>query len=118
MTYITVPNPCPPRITCPPIPEYDIGTVTITVAGDSYTASAGAPGMTASQLATNLANLINAGSLVSASVSGATITLTSRVNGSQTNYGLSTSYTYNTTYFGFPAFTATASGPTLTGGTD
>jgi hypothetical protein len=116
--YVTVPSPCPPRITCPTIPEYDIGTVTITVAGDSYTASAGSPGMTASQLATNLATAINSGSLVSASVSGATITLTSRVNGSQTKYSVSTSYTFNTTYFGSPAFTATASAPTLTGGTD
>jgi pimeloyl-ACP methyl ester carboxylesterase len=96
---------------------YEYGTVYLGVGGDTYSASYSG-GETAAQLVANLANAINSGSLVSASVSGSTITLTSKVNGSLTNYSLSTSYTYDTTHFSSPAFTGSTSGASLTGGTD
>lgn len=96
---------------------YNSGAVTITVGGNSFTAGYSGT-KSASQIAADLASQINLSSLVSATVSGATITLTSRVNGLLTNYSLSTSYTFDTENFSSPAFTAIASGPTLTGGSD
>jgi phage tail sheath gpL-like len=96
---------------------YNSGTVTVTVAGNSFTVSyLGTE--TAAELAASLAAQINLSPLVSATVSGATITLTSRFNGAQTNFALATSYTFDTANFTAPAFTAVASGPTLTGGSD
>lgn len=97
------------------------GTIWVNIGGDifsvAYSGSIKQQGL--SILATNLANAINAGpSLVTASVSGPTITVTSKVKGALTNYGLSTWYAYDTRYFSTPAFTATLSAPTMTGGTD
>jgi pimeloyl-ACP methyl ester carboxylesterase len=113
------PEPLPSPPNCPiTIPE--TGTVSVTVGGQSFTASYATS--TAAQIATSLANAMNyADSPVSAVVtgtSGTTITITSSVKGSRTNYTLSTSYTYNTIYFSSPAFVASASGAMLTGGTD
>jgi pimeloyl-ACP methyl ester carboxylesterase len=101
---------------CPvTIPE--TGTVSVIIGGQVFTASYGST--TTSAIATSLATAINyPDSRVTATVSGATISLTSSVKGAATNYSLATSYTYNTTYFSSPAFTATASGASLTGGTD
>lgn len=96
---------------------YEYGTVYLSVGGDTYFASYSGT-ETAAQLAASLANGINSGSLISASVSSSKITLTSKVNGSLTNYSLSTSYTYDTTHFSSPAFTPSASGSSLSGGTD
>jgi len=42
----------------------------------------------------------------------------SKVNRALTNYSLSTWLAYDTRYFAAKAFTATLSGPALTGGTD
>jgi phage tail sheath gpL-like len=91
--------------------------VTIAVGGNSFSAEYSGT-KSASQIAADLASQINLSPLVSATVSGATITLTSRVHGLQTNYTLSASYTFDTENFSSPAFTANASGPTLTGGSD
>jgi YD repeat-containing protein len=52
---------------------------------------------------------------VSAPASGSTVYITATSDGSQTDYQLSTSYTFNSP-FTTPAFTSTASGSTLTGG--
>jgi RHS repeat-associated protein len=52
---------------------------------------------------------------VSASASGSTVYITATSDGSQTDYQLSTSYTFNSP-FTSPAFTSSASGSTLTGG--
>ena len=75
-----------------------------------------------SSLAATLAAEINSTSpLVFATVSGVSaniITITATVNGSATNYPLSTSYGFNTSNFSSPAFQAAASGPSLTGGVD
>jgi len=52
---------------------------------------------------------------VSASASGSTVYITATTAGAQTNYQLSTAYTFNSP-FSSPAFTSSASGSTLTGG--
>jgi RHS repeat-associated protein len=71
---------------------------------------------TASQIASILASAVSSsGAGVSASASGSTVYITATGEGSQTDYQLSTSYTFNSP-FTTPAFTATASGSTLTGG--
>lgn len=75
-------------------------------------------GVSVIRFANALASAINAGSLVSASVSGSTVYLTARENGVNTNYSLVTSYSYNTSEFTSPAFTASASGSAMTGGTN
>ncbi len=116
-TYIPIPGCSPPRTrTCSQL-IYEYGTIYVTIAGDTYSASYSGT-KTSSQIATDLANAMNAGSLVTATVSASTVTFTSRVNGSLTNYSLTTSYTYDTTDFSAPAFTPSASGPSMTGGTD
>ncbi len=87
---------------------------------------------TGSQIATNLASAINSGSsgclpLFSVMANGTTISITSLLKGAATNYSLSASSTYNpscttangqTYCFTSPAFTASASGSSLTGGTN
>ena len=100
---------------CPQqIPES--GTVTVTVGSFSATAAYGGT-ETAAQIATSLANALNGSGIVGATVSGSTIYITSTINGAATNYPLSTSYTFNSPYTS-PAFTSTASGSALTGGTN
>jgi hypothetical protein len=96
---------------------YENGTVGVSIGGDYYYANySGTEGSSA--IASALATAINAGSLVSASVSGSTVYLTARENGVNTNYSLVTSYSYNTSEFTSPAFTASASGSAMTGGTN
>src|SRR5581483_5742064 len=69
------------------------------------------------QLANSLATKLNgSNSPVTATVAKSKITLTSRTTGTASNYPLSTSVTHSS-YFANASFTATASGPTLTGGT-
>jgi RHS repeat-associated protein len=81
---------------------------------------------------TYVANCINANtSYVTATVSGYTVNITANGNGSNTNYTLSAYTTYDSSqgytdpntgafvpYFSQPSLTATASGSSLTGGTD
>jgi pimeloyl-ACP methyl ester carboxylesterase len=102
---------------------WEYGSVWVNIGGDTYTVSYGGNPIkpvpySTSTLATNLATAINKGSLVSATVSGSTITVVSNVKGALTNYSLGTHYSYDTRDFSSPAFTAALSGPTLTGGTD
>jgi pimeloyl-ACP methyl ester carboxylesterase len=101
---------------CPAtIPE--TGTVSITVGSQTFMVGYG-PTNTAAGLASSLAGQINSqSSLISASVSGSTVTITSTINGAATNYPLSTSYTFNSPYTS-PAFWSYASGSSLTGGTN
>jgi len=100
--------------------SYDSGTVSITVNGhqDSVPFS-GNPisSSTANSIASALATQINgdSGSSVTATASGAKVTLVSKQSGSITNYPLTTSYT---SPLGLWSFSSSASGPTLTGGTD
>jgi len=96
---------------------YESGSVIVTIGGNSYSASYSGT-ESATQLASALATQINSGSLVSASVSNTTITLVAKEDGANTNYSLAASYTFDTTNFSSPAFTASLSGSTLTGGTN
>jgi hypothetical protein len=57
-------------------------------------------------------------SLISATVSGSTISIKATINGTATDYPLAASYGFDTNDFSAPAFQGTASGPSLTGGTD
>lgn len=71
-------------------------------------------------IASQIANNFNADSKspVTASLNGTTITFTAKVNGANTNYPFSVSESWDTSNFSSPGYTATASGATLTGGTD
>jgi len=90
--------------------------VTVWVNGQSYSVQyTGSTNSSASLVA-----LMNTpSSLISAQQTppnGSTITITSTVDGSATDYPLSTSFGFNTSNFSTPAFQAMASGPSLTGG--
>lgn len=65
-----------------------------------------------------LANACNdyPGSLVTATVSGSKVTITSKLRGSATDYAVSHSYTWNSSYFGDSAFTVVQSSAAMTGG--
>jgi hypothetical protein len=100
-------------------PTYDSGQIAITVNGftatASYSHSAGQ--RNANQLANALSTSLNApSSPVVASVSKSKISLTSKLTGTASNYPLSASVTHSSS-FANASFTATVSGPTLTGGT-
>jgi hypothetical protein len=97
---------------------YDSGQIQITV--NSFTVSTNysrsANQKTATQLANSLAAKLNVqSSPVTATVSKAKITMTSKATGTAANYPLSASVTHSS-YFAKASFTATPSGPTLTGG--
>jgi hypothetical protein len=100
-------------------PTYDTGQVAITVNGFTATATYGrsAGQRNANQLANALATSLKAqSSPVIASVSKSKISLTSKLTGTASNYPLSASVTHSSS-FANASFTATVSGPTLTGGT-
>jgi hypothetical protein len=99
---------------------WDTGGVTVTVNG--FSASAGY-GQTSSSfsIAQAIANIFNTScsSPVTATVSGDTIALAARKNGTATNYSLSArSSSDDPKDFPTPSFTVTTSGPSLTGGTN
>jgi RHS repeat-associated protein len=98
---------------------YDSGTFSITVNGHTNTVSYG-QGDTPSSIASNLASAINADSsaFVTASASGAVITFTAKTSGAGYFYSLSSSTTYNTTYFNHASFYSSFPYPTLMGGSD
>jgi hypothetical protein len=122
-------SPCPPNphATCVETMS-ETGTISITIAGITFSTTYGGYPSTAN-LAAALAMQMNGPlSPISATVSGSTINISSTVSGADTNYPLSTSFTFNQecnlTYgssaclFYSPAFTAVASGSQLTGGTN
>lgn len=96
---------------------FDSGSVWVTVNGTQATASYGQGDTTASvaqKLQTAMASLP-----VTVSLSGSTLNLTAKTNGSATNYSLSAgSSTSQPGTFSSPSFTVSVSGPSLTGGTD
>jgi RHS repeat-associated protein len=95
---------------------YDAGTVTVTVNGVASSGGYG-KGSTTSTIASAIATAINSqtGAFVTATASGATVTLTTKT-GMGGNYSLSVSViSGNPVQFPIPSFTASASGPTLTG---
>jgi RHS repeat-associated protein len=100
------------RFVCATAP--DNGSVWISVNGVKETAFFG-DGSTAAGIASGLASLFNSdpASPATASLSGTTITLTSKAVGSGTNYSLSVGQTSHAN-----SFIPSASGATLTGGVD
>ncbi|MGH9509004.1 MAG: hypothetical protein ACRD2M_03635, partial [Terriglobales bacterium] len=109
-----------PPYTCNPVTIYDTGTIQITAGGFSRSVTYGQTS-TAANRASSLASAFNAApsSPVTAAASGAVITFTAKATGSATNYSLTASSTTDDPgRFGVASFTATPSGPTLTGGTD
>jgi len=96
------------------------GAVTVWVNGQSYSVQYTGSTNSSASLAASLVALMNTpSSLISAQQTppnGSTITITSTVDGSATDYPLSTSFGFNTSNFSTPAFQAMASGPSLTGG--
>jgi len=129
-------NPCPTNlhINCPPpILLQEIGTVSVIVGGDTFTVSYPLAGYltstTSALLASALASQINNRALpvVTATVSGSTITITSTINGLATDFPLATSFSFNQEcnlsgtsgcLFSSPAFSAGPTGSQLTGGTN
>lgn len=100
----------------PQRPGPDTGVVSVTVNGVTFSMSYDMPGQTADEVAAGLASEINSqppDSAVSATISGSTVYITSNLNGANTNYSLSLSYTFNGDG---PSFTPIASGSTFTGG--
>ncbi len=96
---------------------YDAGTVMVTVAGFSATASYGSNDTTAS-VAASLANALSvAASPVNASATNATLTITAKNTGALTNYAFTSASTYDTGHFPHSSFSLSASG-TLGGGAE
>lgn len=94
---------------------YDTGNVSVTVNNFTATVPYG-QNSTDSSIASTLAQALT-GSLVTATSSGSTVTITSNVAGAGGNYSLSTSSMTNDPggFFSTPSFTA-SSGSSLTGG--
>ncbi len=100
--------------------KFDSGTVSITVNGVLSSVTYGSAS-TSSSIATALAGVINSNgninSLVSASTSGTTVSITAKQAGSQTDYSLSaTAATSDPTDFPGGSFYTAPSGSSLTGG--
>jgi pimeloyl-ACP methyl ester carboxylesterase len=122
-------SPCPPYPQRPCVETMsETGTISITIAGATFSTPYGGYLSTAFW-ATRLANQMNGPlSPFSVTVSGSTINISSTVSGADTNYPLSTSFTFNqecnvnygssACLFNNPAFTAAASGSQLAGGTN
>jgi YD repeat-containing protein len=87
------------------------------VNGTNYSTTYGA-GDTATSIAGRLASTVNSGTFTYATASGSTVNVTSKTAGGNSNYSLSSSYTYNSGSFAQPSFTTSGSGATLAGGYD
>jgi RHS repeat-associated protein len=110
---VTNPNPPPAKI-----PLVDTGGVAVTVSGYEATYAYGATD-SPTTIADGLASVLNGpNSPVTASVTGSTVSLTSRVSGLQADYPLSVSTSYDSSDFSKPSFAAAPSGATMTGGAD
>jgi len=98
---------------------YDNGTVWLTVNGCQASTTYG-QSSTAAGLASTLANGLNAGDCgVNATAAGSGIALTATSIGSNTDYSLSSGSSTNLpAQFSSPAFTVTASGSALSGGSN
>ena len=98
---------------------YDSGNVWVIVNGFTASVSYG-QGSTSATVASAIANVFNTNnsSPVTATVSGATLTVTAKTSGSDTNYPLSSDSASTQGSFSSASFTTATSGPALTGGTD
>lgn len=96
---------------------FDTGTAWVAVNGTTYQASYGQSD-TAATVAQKLQTALGP-SVVTAALSGSTITLTAKATGANTNYSLSAgSSTSQPGTFSQPSFSISVSGPALTGGHD
>jgi len=97
----------------------DYGTASVNVSGHSESVP-WAGHSTAASVASALANQVNgdAAALVSASVSGSAMLLTSKTKGAGTNYTLASAESFDSTHFSSSSFSNTNSGATLAGGAD
>ncbi len=99
------------------ITTFDTGSAWVTVNGIPYQTSYGQSD-TAATVAQRLQAALGP-SVVNASLSGSTITLTAKTSGGNTNYSLAAgSSTSQPATFSHPSFTISVSGPALTGGHD
>jgi RHS repeat-associated protein len=111
--------PPPGGSSCPKT-IYDQGSVTITVNGHSDSATY-RQGSDTTTIATGLAAAINGDSAspVTATVSGSTLTLTSKATGAASNYAFSgSSATSDPSDFGGPSFASSPTSGALSGGAD
>ncbi len=99
------------------ITTYDSGTLTVSLDGTN-TSVPYSQGDTTTTIAQKLESALSSSSLVSVSLSGTTINLSTKQKGASTNYPLSASVSYNSSVFSQASFTATASGSALSGGSD
>lgn len=102
---------------------YDSGTATITVNNHPVSVPWSGSTTTGSSIASALVSAINsdtaAPETASVPANGATITLTAKQGGIiGTYYSLASSLSSDTGHFATPSFSASSSGPTLTGGID
>jgi RHS repeat-associated protein len=99
--------------------QYDFGTISVTVNGTTEQVFYG-QGNTPASIAAAIAAAFNADPVSPATgvAGGPTVTFTARQAGSQTNYGLSTQVTWDSTNFASASFSVSQSGPSFTGGAD
>ncbi len=97
---------------------WDNSSISVTVGGITAQVWGYPQTDTAASVAGYLANAFNdyPGSLVTATVSGSKVTITSKLRGSATDYAVSHSYTWNSSYFGDSAFSVVQSSAAMTGG--
>jgi RHS repeat-associated protein len=96
---------------------YDSGTCSATINGTTYNVAFGQSDTTAT-IASRMATTVNAGTWALASVSGSTVSLTTKAAGSATNYAFNATCSYNSSVFSGPSFGAATSSSSLAGGTD
>ncbi|GGA80311.1 hypothetical protein GCM10011507_34450 [Edaphobacter acidisoli] len=100
---------------------FDAGTVTLTVGGVSESATYNSTtNTTSSAIAAALESALNTdpNSQVTATLSGSTLTLTSKQPGASSDYSYSLASTYDSQDFAQGSFSANPSSGSLTGGTD
>lgn len=107
-------SPCSP----PAIQVFDSGTVSVTVG--TYTARASyGQGSSTSTVASALNNSLNlSSSPVTATLSGSSISMVAKATGSNTNYTVSISTSYDSLDFSRPSFSGYPNPTALQGGTD
>ena len=120
-------DPCQPceQHGCPPCPYWQPNTGDVNLTVGSYTASiyyqpnGQYPAyMSATDVASALANIFNtdANSPVTAQLNGSSLVLTAKGPGTAGNVAFSSSQTYNSQYFGGPAFSVSPASGSMSGG--
>ncbi|HEV2963658.1 MAG TPA: RHS repeat-associated core domain-containing protein [Candidatus Angelobacter sp.] len=99
---------------------YDSGTCTVTINNHGDSKSWSGSGTTAAGIASGLATSIggDGSAFVNASASSNVVSFTAKSQGAATNYGLSSSCSYDSSNFAGASFTTTNSSSNLTGGRD